>query len=71
MRARQKAWTVAFAIAAVVACGGSGGHVGGPGPGSALCGVSGTDHCSNGQVCDVVLGCVDCETKTRRPRHSA
>jgi hypothetical protein len=64
MRIRQKSWTALFAIATVVACGGSGGGVGGPGPGSALCGINGSDHCGDGQVCDAVLGCVDCETST-------
>ena len=68
MRASRRVWTAAIAMAAVVACGGSNGSVGGPGPGSALCGVNGTDHCGGGQQCDATLGCVDCEASPDCPQ---
>jgi len=68
MRASRRVWTAAITMAAVVACGGSNGSIGGPGPGSALCGVNGTDHCGGGQECDATLGCVDCETNSNCPQ---
>ena len=48
----------------VVACGGSKGGSLGPGGGSALCGVNGTDQCHGGQTCSATLGCVDCITSS-------
>ncbi len=47
---------IAFAV--VIACGGS--NNGGPGNGSAICGVNGTDACRTGRICNTDLGCVEC-----------
>ncbi len=61
MRNSRTPWGffIAVAVAALIACSGASGN--GLGPGSALCGVSGTDQCRGNQKCNPVLGCVQCE----------
>jgi hypothetical protein len=53
-------WSMAVAavVAALIACGGSKG----PGIGSSLCGINGSNQCRAGQQCDPALGCVECVT---------
>jgi Cys-rich repeat protein len=60
----------AFALFVVVACSGSNSANGGPAPGSALCGVNGTNQCGNGRQCDPTLGCVECLSNTDCPASS-
>src|SRR6185312_5633627 len=43
-------------LAIVISCGGGSG----PGNGSALCGINGTDTCRKGELCNDTLGCVQC-----------
>ena len=59
----------------IVACGSSSdtgtdvgaGADGGPGGGSAVCGVNGSNQCRQGQSCDATLGCVDCTADSQCP----
>lgn len=67
MNRSRTAWSFGAALASLVvpfivmvACSGSSSSTTGPGAGSALCGVNGTNDCGNGRMCDPSLGCVQC-----------
>src|SRR5580704_6521099 len=64
LRSSSLAWPVVV-MSILLACGGSSGT--GTFGGSALCGVNGSNECNANQLCDAVLGCVDCVTNTNCP----
>ena len=61
----KKTFAFASVVFVIIACGGSNG---GPGGGSAVCGINGSNQCGGQQpFCDSTLGCVECRGDTDCP----